>query len=94
MKKVVASVHKKQTQVCSNKQALSNIVKGLQTIAESQTKRMKLSLEADEKMEERECQFRKEESERNRQHELHIKFMQERLPVLSDLQILVITFQP
>ena len=65
VKKVVASVHKKQTQVHSNKQALTEIAKGLQTVAELQTKSMKLSLGADEKREERERQFCKEESERN-----------------------------
>ena len=65
VKKIVASVHKKQTQVRSNKQALTEIAKGLQTVAELQTKSMKLSLRADEKREERERQFRKEESERN-----------------------------
>ena len=72
VKKVIASVHKKRTQVCSNKQALSKIAEGLQTVTESQTKRMKPSLETDKKMEERECQFPKEESERNRKHDLQI----------------------
>ena len=56
----------------SKKQALTEIENRLQTIAESQTKRTKLPLEADEKRKEKERQFRKEESQRNRRHELQI----------------------
>ena len=50
---------------------------------------------ADKKREERERQFRREESERNRQHELlYVEISLERLQVLFDLQILAITFLP
>ena len=56
---------------------------------------MKLSPDAEEKREERERQLCKGKSERidNTSRKLH-KFTQERLQVLSDLQILVITFLP
>lgn len=45
MKKVVTIFHKKWTQMRSNKQALRKTAKCLPTVAESQSKRMTLSLE-------------------------------------------------
>ena len=52
-KKFVASVHKKKNQICSNKQALLEVAKPMQNMAQSQVKRMKMTLDAEEKKEER-----------------------------------------
>ena len=69
---MVAAVHKKRNQICSNKQALTEVAKTMQNMAESQVKRTKMTLEAGEKREERRRKDRLEEAERNRKHELEI----------------------
>ena len=71
-KKLVAAVHQKRSQVRSNKQALSELARAMQNMAESQTKRLKMTLEAKEKREEKKRQERLEEAERNRKHEIEI----------------------
>ena len=55
--KPVVSVHKNRAQVCSNKQALSEIASGMKLLTESQIKRYKLTLEEDQRREDRERQF-------------------------------------
>ena len=71
-KKLVAAVHQKRSQMRSNKQALSELARAMQNMAESQTKRLKMTLEAEEKREEKKRQERLEEAERNRKHEKEI----------------------
>ena len=71
-KKLVAAVHQKRSQMCSNKQALSELARAMQNMAESQTKRLKMTLEAEEKREEKKRQERLKEAERNRKHEIEI----------------------
>ena len=51
--KLVAAVHQKRSQMRSNKQALSELARAMQNMAESQTKRLKMTLEAEEKREEK-----------------------------------------
>ena len=70
--KSATKVHTKGTPGRSNTQALFEIAKSLQSLAEVQTKRIKLTIEAEERREERERQYRREEAEKNRQHELKI----------------------
>ena len=70
--KFATRVHMKRTQERSNTQALFEIAKSLQSVAEVQTKRIKLTIEAEERREERELQYRREEAEKNRQHELKL----------------------
>ena len=70
--KLVAAVHHKRSQVRSDKQALSELAKAMQNMAESQTKRLKMTLEAEEKREEKKRQERVEEAERNRKHEIEV----------------------
>ena len=71
-KKLVAAVHQKRSQMRFNKQALSELVRAMQNMAESQTKRLKMTLEAEEKREEKKRLERLEEAERNRKHEIEI----------------------
>ena len=68
----VAAVHQKRSQMRSNKQALSKLARAMQNMAESQTKRLKMTLEAEEKREEKKRQERLEEAERNRKHKIEI----------------------
>lgn len=70
--KFATRVHTKRTQERSHTQALFEIAKSLKSIAEVQTKRIKLTIEAEERREERERQYRREEAEKNRQHELKL----------------------
>ena len=53
-KKLVASVHQKRKVIRSNKHALSEVGKGLQELANSNAKRLKMSLEAEERREKEE----------------------------------------
>ena len=52
-KKFVASVHKKKNQICSNKKALPEVAKPVENMAQSQVKRMEMTLDAEEKKDER-----------------------------------------
>ena len=52
-KKLVDAVHQKRSQMRSNKQALFELARAMQNMAESQTKRLKMTLEAEEKREEK-----------------------------------------
>ena len=71
-RKMVVAPHKKAKQIRSNKQALSEIASGLKAMAESSTKQHQMAMEADERREQRYLEFRREEAEKNRQHELRI----------------------
>ena len=71
-KKLVAAVHQKRFQMHSNKQTLSELARAMQNMAESQTKRLKMTLEAEEKQKEKKRQERLEVAERNRKHEIKI----------------------
>ena len=68
--KLVVAPHNKRTQVRSNRQALSEMAHSMKAFAEAQVKRHKLSLESEERREKMQMQFRREESEKNRQHGL------------------------
>ena len=61
---------KKRNQIRSTKQVLTEVAKAMQNMAESQVMRMKITLDAEEKREERRRKGRLEEAERNRKHEL------------------------
>ena len=69
---MVVAVHKKRNQIRSNKPALTDVAKATQNMAESQVKRMKMTLDAEEKREERRKKDRLEEAGRNREHELEV----------------------
>ena len=71
-RKVVVAPHRKAKQVRSNKQALSEIANGLKALAETSQKNNKMMIEEERKREERYLSFRREEAEKNRQHELLI----------------------
>ena len=68
--KLVVAPHNKRTQVRSNRQALSEMAHSMKAFAEAQVKRHKLSLESEERRDKMQMQFRREESEKNRQHDL------------------------
>ena len=70
---MVVAPHRKAKQVRSNKQALSEIANGLKALAEETSqKNNKMMIEEERKREERYLSFRREEAEKNRQHELLI----------------------
>ena len=71
-RKIVAAPHKKRQQVRSNKQALSEVANSLKIMAETTLKRFKMMAEEDKRREERYMAFRREEAEKNREHELRI----------------------
>ena len=68
LKKVVVEPHKKRKQVRSNKQALSHLAASVERVAEAQVKSLKASAERDELY----LKFRREENEKQRQHELKL----------------------
>ena len=70
--KVVVAPHIKVKQVRSNKQALCELANGLKALAETSQKNNKMMIEEERKREERYLSFRREEAEKNRQHELLI----------------------
>ena len=71
--KLVAAVGKKgRNQTCLNKQALTEVAKAMQNMAESQVNRMKMTLDAEENREERRRKDRLHKAEKNRKHELEI----------------------
>ena len=71
-KKLVAAVHEKRNQISSNKQVLTEVAKAMQNMTDLQVKRMKMNLDAEEKIEERRRKDRLVETERNRKHEFEI----------------------
>ena len=71
-RKVVVAPHRKAIKVRSNKQALIEIANGLKTLVETSQKNNKMMIEEETKREERYLSFRREEAEKNRQHELLI----------------------
>ena len=72
-RKVVVAPHRKTKQVRSNKQALSEIANGLKALAETSQMNKQIMIEEEErKQEERYLSLRREEAEKNRQHELLI----------------------
>lgn len=74
-KKVVVAPHKKCKVIRSNKQALSEIAQSLKTYSESQNKRHQKSIEEEKKREERFLQFKREEAEKDRLHEMRMAQM-------------------
>ena len=71
-RKVVVAPHRKAKKVRPNKQALSQIESGLKALVEISQKNSKMMIEEERKREERYLSFRREEAEKNRQHELLI----------------------
>ena len=71
-KELVAAVHKKRNQIRSSKQAPTEVAKAMQNMTESQVKRMKMTLDAEQKREERRRKDLLEEAKRDRKHELEI----------------------
>ena len=72
-KNLVVAVGKKgRNQTCLNKQALTEVAKAMQNMAESQVNRMKMTLDAEENREERRRKDRLHEAEKNRKYELQI----------------------
>ena len=71
-RKVVVAPHRKTKQVRSNKQILIKIANGLEALAENSQKYNKMMIEEERKQEERYLSFQREETEKNRQHELLI----------------------
>ena len=70
---MVVAPHREAKQVRSSKQALSEIANGLKALAEETSqKNNKMMIEEERKREERYLSFRREEAEKNRQHELLI----------------------
>ena len=71
-RKVIVAHHRKTKQVRSNKQVLSEITNGLKALAQTSQKNSKMMIEEERKWEERYLSFRREEAEKNRQHEFLI----------------------
>ena len=71
-RKLVVVPHIKAKQVRSNKQALSEPANGLKALDETCEKNHKMMIEEERKREERYLSFRREEADKNRQHELVI----------------------
>lgn len=71
-RKTVVAPHKKPKQIRSNKQALSEIASGLKALADTTVKQHQMMIDADAKREERYLEFRRQESEKNREHELRL----------------------
>ena len=71
-RKLVVVPHIKAKQVRSNKQALSEPANGLKALDETCEKNNKMMIEEERKREERYLSFRREEADKNRQHELVI----------------------
>lgn len=74
-KKIVVAPHKKSKQIRSNKQALSEIAQSLKSFSDAQSKRHQKSLEEERKREERFLEFKRDEAEKDRQHELRVAQM-------------------
>ena len=72
VKKVVAAPHKKRKAVRSQQQALSHLAASVEQMANSQMKKHRLSMEADLKRDAMFLEFKKEETEKDREHELRI----------------------
>ena len=70
--KVVVAPYRKAKQVRSNKQALCELANGLKALAETSQKNNKMMIEEERKRKERYLSFRREEAQKNRQHELLI----------------------
>ena len=71
-RKVIVVPLRKAKQVRSNKQALSEIANGLETLAETSQKNNKMMVEEERERKDRYLSFWGEEAEKNRQHELLI----------------------
>ena len=71
-RKVIVAHHRKTKQVRSNKQVLSETTNGLKALAQTSQKNSKMMIEEERKWEERYLSFRREEAEKNRQHEFLI----------------------
>ena len=70
--KVVAAPHKKRKTVRSQQQALSHGAQSIEQIASSQMKKHRMTIEADLKRDEMFLQYKREEAERNREHEIKL----------------------
>ena len=70
--KVVAAPHKKRKTVRSQQQALSHVAQSIEQIASSQMKKHRMTIEADLKRDEMFLQYKREEAERNREHEIKL----------------------
>ena len=71
-RKMTVAPHKKATQVRSNKQALSEMARNIKLMSDAQTKRHKQQMEVENSRFELLIKEKREEAERNRQHELKI----------------------
>ena len=65
----------KSKQIRSNKQALSEIAQNLKSFFEAQNKRHQKTLDEERRREERFLEFKREEAEKDRQHELRLAQM-------------------
>ena len=71
-KKLVVAPHKKRKVARSQAQGLSQLASGMEKIAAATLKKQELVAERDLKQEERYLTFRREETVKNREHELKI----------------------
>ena len=71
-KKIVVAPHKKSKQIRSNKQALTEIAHSLKSFSEPQNKRHQKTLDEERRQEEKFLKFKREEAEKDRQHELRL----------------------
>ena len=74
-KKIVAAPHKKSKQMRPNKEALSEIAQILKSFSEAQNKLHQKTLDEERWREERFLEFKREEAEKDRQHELRLAQM-------------------
>ena len=74
-KKMVVAPHKKSKQIRWNKQAPSEIAQSLKSFSEAQIKRHQKNLDEERRREERFLEFKREEAEKDRQHELRLAQM-------------------
>ena len=69
---MVVAPPRKDKQVRSNKQALSEMTNGLEALPETLQKNNKMMTEEERKQEERYLSFQRDKAEKNKQHELLI----------------------
>ena len=72
---IAVAPHKKSKQMHSNKQALCEIAQSLESFSEAQNKRHQKTLDEERKQEERFLEFKREEVEKDLQHELRLAEM-------------------
>ena len=83
--RLIVAPHQKRKVVRSQTQALSELSNTLKLMAESQAKRHKKGLEADKKRDEALMAFKREEAQKNREHEIKIAEIYAQIVTTTDI---------